>query len=100
MAGKRDSEVGAGEREIADGIEEPAVVPMAKGRLEAQFHHRPHPAGTGEGIDQVHNAIGPIVKVQQIKNLLPESGEGAGIHTLHNASFLGLPQAYSLNSSS
>jgi hypothetical protein len=100
VAGKRDPEVSIGEREITDGLEEPAVVPMAKGGLEAQFHHRPHPAGTGEGIDQVHNAIGPIVKVQQIKNLLPELGKGAGIHILHNASSLGSLQAHSLNSSS
>ena len=84
VAGKRDSEVSVGEREIADGLEEPTIVPIAKGRLKAQLHHRPHSAGTGERINQLHNAIGPIVKMQQIKDLLLELGEGAGIHTLHN----------------
>jgi hypothetical protein len=73
--------------EITNGLEEPTVVPMTKGRLEAPFHHRPHPVGAGERIDQVHYAIGPIGKVQQIKDLLPELGEGAGLHTLHHASF-------------
>ena len=76
------SEVSIGEREGAKGLEKPAVVPMAKGGLEPQFHHRPHPAGAGERIDQVHYAIGPIVKVQQIKNLLPELGENIDTHTL------------------
>ena len=56
-------------------------MPTVKGRLEAQLHHRPHLTGTGERVDQVHYAIGPIVKVQRIKNLIPELSQSVGTHT-------------------
>ncbi len=32
-----------GEREEADGLKEPAGMPVAKSRLQAQFYHRSHP---------------------------------------------------------
>jgi hypothetical protein len=100
VAGKRDSEVSIGEREIADGLEEPAVVPMRKAgwRLNSTTDRTPQALERASIRSIVLSA--PIVKVQQIKDLLPELGEGAGIHTLHNASFLGSLQAHSLNSTS
>ncbi len=67
---------------MADGFKEPAVAPAAKGGLQAPFHHRSLPLSTGEGIDQVHPSVGPIVKAQQLVKSLAELGEGGCTHAL------------------
>ncbi len=76
-----------GEREEADGLKEPAGMPAAKSRLQAQFYHRSHPLSAGEGIYQVHPAVGPIVKVQLLVELVPELGEKLYHHTGSYLSF-------------
>jgi hypothetical protein len=47
VGSKTGSEVSSGEREIADGLEEPAGVSMTKDGLEAELRYRPHPASAG-----------------------------------------------------